>query len=88
MDSKQIAQLTARHDHLRVKAKLTWEGYLYARIADNTLSFPECVELAHAHNLPLDVQAEVEIRLYERAGNKGAVQRATERYRIMFAQTE
>ena len=86
MDAKQLALVTARHDHPRVKAKLSWEDYLYRCIADNTLSFNECVELAHLHGLSAQVQAEIEIRLYERAGAKGAVERATERYNRLFAQ--
>lgn len=85
MDGKQIALLIARHNNPRVKVGLTWESYIYAKIADGGLCFTECVEIAHAVSLSPKVQAEIEIRLYERIGNKIIIERATARYEEMFA---
>lgn len=85
MDSKQLNIVITRHDPQRTRAGLTWESYIYAKIADGGLSFAEAVEIAHSVNLPPTVQAEIEIRLYERAGALMAKERATARYTAMFA---
>lgn len=85
MDAKALAIVMARHDHPRVKAGLSWEDYIYLSIANHILSFCECVEIAHAVKLSPIVQAEIEVRCYARAGAVGAVERATARYELMFA---
>lgn len=85
METKLLNIVIARHDLIRTRAGESWESYIYRAIEEYKLSMAECVEIAYSVGLSDEIQAEIEIRLYERAGAKGALERAVVRYEEMFA---
>lgn len=84
MNAKQIGMLIARHEPVRARLNLSWEYYLYKMIQDGESAY-EIFDITSYVGVPITVQAELEIRIYQRAGNMGAVARATERYTRLFA---